>query len=294
MHKKKIEVSQIVIAIVLILMCCAMLYPLLLCLGVSFSSESDVVKYGYKLIPKNFDLSGYKYVFKNSQSVVDAYKVTIFVSVVSTLSVIVANALIAYPLSRREFKYRTFFNYYLYFTCLFSGGLVPQYILYTQYLHLADTIWVYIIPCLVGAWTVFYYRASFQSVPDELVESAVLDGASEWMILFKFMIPLSKPVIATMSLGFFMGKWNDWMTSMLYINDRQDLILLQYLLQKIMLNMNLLKSDTTSAQFLQAAKIPSETARMAMMFVVAGPALVIFPFFQKYFVKGMIVGSVKG
>lgn len=294
MHKKKIEVSQIVIAIVLILMCCAMLYPLLLCLGVSFSSESDVVKYGYKMIPKNFDLSGYKYVFKNSQSVIDAYKVTIFVSIVSTLSVIVANALIAYPLSRRDFKYRTFFNYYLYFTCLFSGGLVPQYILYTQYLHLADTIWVYIIPCLVGAWTVFYYRASFQNIPEELVESAVLDGASEWMILFKFMIPLSKPVIATMSLQFFMGKWNDWMTSMLYINDRQDLILLQYLLQKIMLNMNLLKSDTTSAQFLQAAKIPSETARMAMMFVVAGPALVIFPFFQKYFVKGMIVGSVKG
>lgn len=294
MHKKKISVSQIVIAIVLILMCCAMLYPLLLCLGVSFSSESDVVKYGYKLIPKNFDLSGYKYVFKNSKSVIDAYKVTIFVSIVSTLAVTVANALIAYPLSRREFKYRTFFNYYLYFTCLFSGGLVPQYILYTQYLHLADTIWVYIIPCLVGAWTVFYYRASFQNIPEELVESAVLDGASEWKILFKFMIPLSKPVIATMSLQFFMGKWNDWMTSMLYINDRQDLILLQYLLQKIMLNMNLLKSDTTSAQFLQAAKIPSETARMAMMFVVAGPALVIFPFFQKYFVKGMIVGSVKG
>ena len=294
MQKKKIEVSQIIIAIILILMCCMMLYPLLLCLGVSFSQEADVVKYGYKLIPKNFDLSGYRYVFKNSRSVIDAYKVTIFVSVVSTLSVIVANALIAYPLSRRDFKYRTFFNYYLYFTCLFSGGLVPQYILYTQYLHLADTIWVYIIPGLVGAWTVFYYRASFQSIPDELVESAVLDGASEWMILFKFMIPLSKPVIATMSLQFFMGKWNDWMTSMLYINDRQDLILLQYLLQKIMLNMNLLKSDTTSALFLQAAKIPSETARMAMMFVVAGPALVIFPFFQKYFVKGMIVGSVKG
>lgn len=294
MNKKKIEISQIVINIILILMCCAMLYPLLLCLGVSFSDERDILTYGYKLIPEHFDLSGYKYVFKNSKMVIDAYAVTIFVSVASTLLTIVTNSLMAYPLSRREFKYRKFLNYYFYFTCLFSGGLVPQYILYTQYLHLDDTIWVFIIPCLVGAWTIFYYRASFQSIPEEIVESAVLDGASEWRILFTFMIPLSKPVIATMSLQFFMAKWNDWYTSMLYINDRQELILLQYLLQKIMLNMNLLKSGTTSAQYLQSAQIPSETARMAMMFVVAGPALVIFPFFQKYFVKGMIVGSVKG
>lgn len=294
MKKKKIKLSQVIINLILIVMCVITLYPLLLCLGVSFSNESDVLKYGYKLIPMNFDLSGYKYVFSNPTSVVGAYKVTIIFSVVSTIGMIICNSLMAYPLSRRNFRFRKALNFYFYFTCLFGGGLVPTYILYTQYLHLADSILVYIIPSLVSAWTIFYIRASFQAVPEEIVESAVLDGASEWRILFAFMIPLSKPVLATMSLSFFLGKWNDWMTSMLYINDRLDLISLQYLLQRIMLNLKLLENDTVASSYINAVSLPAETARMAMMFVVAGPALVIFPFFQKYFVKGMVVGSVKG
>ena len=293
MKKKKIKTSQIVIHIVLIFMCIITLYPLLLCLGVSFSNEQDVLKYGYSLIPKHFDLSGYKYVFSNPKSVIDAYKVTIIFSVAGTLGMIICNSLMAYPLSRRNYRFRNGLNFYFYFTCLFGGGMVPTYILYTQYLRLADTIWVYIIPSLVSAWTIFYIRASFQAVPEEIVESAVLDGASEWRILFTFMIPLSKPVLATMALSFFLGKWNDWMTSMLYINDRYDLISLQYLLQRIMLNMKLLETES-AASYISATSLPAETARMAMMFVVAGPALVIFPFFQKYFVKGMVVGSVKG
>ena len=293
MKKKKIKKSQIVIHIVLIVMCIVTLYPLLLCLGVSFSNEQDVLKYGYSLIPKHFDLSGYKYVFSNPKSVIDAYKVTIIFSVAGTVGMIICNSLMAYPLSRRNYRFRNALNFYFYFTCLFGGGLVPTYILYTQYLHLQDTIWVYIIPGLVSAWTIFYIRASFQAVPEEIVESAVLDGASEWRILFTFMIPLSKPVLATMALSTFLGKWNDWMTSMLYINDRYDLISLQYLLQRIMLNMKLLETEG-AASYINATSLPAETARMAMMFVVAGPALVIFPFFQKYFVKGMVVGSVKG
>ena len=125
-----------------------------------------------------------------------------------------------------------------------------------------------------------------------MIESAILDGASEWRILITFMIPLSKPVLATLALSTFLGKWNDWMTSLLYINDRYDLISLQYLLQRIMLDVKLLEQDTSG--LVDMTNIPGETSRMAMMFVVAGPALVIFPFFQKYFVKGMVIGSVKG
>ena len=294
MKKKKIKKSQIVLNLILIIMCIATLYPLLLCLGVSFSNEQDVLQYGYSLIPKHFDLSGYKYVFTNPKTVVDAYKVTIIFSVVATLGMLICNSLMAYPLSRKNYRFRNGLNFYFYFTCLFGGGLVPTYILYTQYLRLADTIWVYIIPSLVSAWTIFYIRASFQAIPEEIVESAVLDGASEWRILFTFMIPLSKPVLATMALSFFLGKWNDWMTSMLYINDKYELISLQYLLQRIMLNMKLLQQDSNVANMVDISQMPAETARMAMMFVVAGPALVIFPFFQKYFVKGMVVGSVKG
>lgn len=291
--KKKIKKSQVVMHIIMILMCFVMIYPLLLCLGISFSNEQDVLKNGYSLIPENFDLSGYKYVFKNPTSIVDAYKVTLFYSITATLGMIVCNSLMAYPLSRREFRFRKALTFYFYFTTLFGGGLVPTYILYTQYLHLDDTILVYIIPGLVSAWTIFLFRTSFQSLPDEIVESAVLDGASEFRILFTFMIPLSKAVIATQAFGAFLGGWNGWMPSMLYINDKPELYSLQYLLQKLMLNMNLLKSEDTAA-YVNVTNIPSETARMAMMFVVAGPALVIFPFFQKYFTKGMIVGSVKG
>ena len=294
MKKKKIKKSQIVLNLILAAMCIITLYPLLLCLGVSFSNEQDVLQNGYRLLPEHFDLSGYKYVFSNPTSVLNAYKVTIIFSVVSTVGMIFFNSLMAYPLSRKNYRFRKALNFYFYFTCLFSGGLVPTYILYTQYLNLTDSILVYIIPSLVSAWTIFYIRASFQAVPEEIVESAILDGASEWRILFTFMIPLSKPVLATMALSFFLGKWNDWMTSMLYINDRTDLISLQYLLQRIMLNMKLLQQDSNAANMIDIASMPTETARMAMMFVVAGPALVIFPFFQKYFVKGMVIGSVKG
>ncbi len=291
--KKKIKVSTIVLHTILILMCIITLYPLLLCLGVSFSNEQDILNNGYKLIPEHFDLSGYKYVFANPKSVLDAYKVTLIFSITGTIGMLFCNSMMAYPLSRKNFRFRTGLNFYFYFTCLFGGGLVPTYILYTQYLHMADTIWVYIIPGLVSAWTIFYVRASFQAIPEEMIESAVLDGAGEWRILLTFMIPLSKPVLATMALGTFLGKWNDWMTSMLYINERTDLISLQYLLQRIMLNMKLLQQENV-ASMVDASTLPSETARMAMMFVVAGPALVVFPFFQKYFVKGMVVGSVKG
>ncbi len=290
---KKIQTSQIVINIVLVLMCVCTLYPLLLCLGVSFSNEQDIYRYGYSLIPKNFDLSGYMYVFKSPESVINAYKTTIIFSVANVFTMIIFNSMMAYPLSRDKYRFKKALNYYFYFTCLFGGGLVPTYILYTQYLHLDDTIWVYIIPGCVSAWTIFYIRASFKAVPESIIESAVLDGASEWRILLTFMMPLSKPVLATMALTTFLGSWNNWMTSMLYITERDDLISLQYLLQRIMLDMKLLESEST-ASMVDISKIPAETARMAMMFIVAGPALIVFPFFQKYFVKGMVVGSVKG
>ncbi len=293
MNKKKIKTSQIVLNIILILMCAVTLYPLLLCLGVSFSNEQDVLKYGYKLIPQNFELTAYKYVFAHPKSILDAYKVTAIYSILGTFGMIFFNSLMAYPLSRKTYRFRTTLNFYFYFTCLFGGGLVPTYLLYTQYLHLDDKIWVYIIPGLVSAWNIFYIRTSFQAVPEEMIESAVLDGASEWRILFTFMIPLSKPVLATLALQTFLGKWNDWYTAMLYINDRTELISLQYLLQRIMLNMELLTKENAQ-NYMAVSAVPGETARMAMMFVVTGPALFIFPFFQKYFVKGMVIGSVKG
>ena len=182
---------------------------------------------------------------------------------------------------------------FIYFTTMFGGGLVPMYILITQYLHLDNTIWVYIIPGAFSVWSAFVMRTFFMGIPGEIIESAYMDGASEFKILFQIVYPLSTPVLATMALGGFLGKWNDWNTSMLYIDDSK-LYSLQYMLQRLIQNITLLQNNESAAQFADDMKIPAETVRMAMAVVVAGPVLFIFPFFQKYFTKGMVLGSVKG
>ena len=288
-------IYQITLNLILILLCACIILPFLLLVSTSISNEQDIGFYGYQLIPRNIDFSAYKYVFRNPGAIIDAYKLTAFVSATHTLLSLILIALIAYPLSRPRFKYRVQLSFFLYFTCLFSGGLVPSYILMTQYLHLDDTIWIYIIPGLVKPWFVFMMRTFFQGIPNEISESAYLDGASELTILIKMIIPLSKPVIATLALKTFLGMWNNWQVSMLYINNEK-LISLQYLLQKILLNIKLLQENNNIyiSDMISMESIPTETVRMAMAIVVAGPALIIFPFFQKYFVKGLTVGSVKG
>lgn len=286
---------QPILTLVFILLCAAVIIPFLMLVSISFSSEKSVIEYGYGLIPKEFSLDAYKYVFKNPKAIIDAYKVTAIFSISKMVLAVVFTSMIAYPLSRRNLKGRRAISFYLYFTMLFGGGLVPTYILITQYLHLGDTMWVYILPGLVSPWYVFMMRTFFQDLPEEMIESAVIDGAGEYTIYAKFIIPLSKPVLATIGLMTFLAMWNDWYTSMLYIN-KQELESLQYLLQKIMLNLKLLQDSSMNpgASMVSLKDIPSETVRMAMAIVVAGPALVVFPFFQKYFVRGLTVGSVKG
>jgi len=292
--KKKSIQGQIILNAVFIILCVLVVTPFVILVSVSFSNEHDIALNGYKLIPEHFDLSAYKYVFKNTGTILNAYKVTGFYSIVATLLGIFLMSLIAYPLAwGKKLRGRNFISFYLYFTMLFGGGLVPSYILTTQYLHLNNSIWVYIIPGLINPWSVFMIRTFFQGLPYEIYESSVLDGAGEFRIYSQMVIPLSKPVLATVALTTFLGKWNDWNTSMLYIDD-SSLFSLQYLLQKIMRDINLLQQMEGSGIMVNAADIPSETIRMAMAVIVAGPALFIFPFFQKYFVKGMVVGSVKG
>lgn len=292
---KKKKKRQIGLNLCLIILCLIVVAPFWLVVSVSLSSEADILEFGYRFIPKNIDFSAYKYVFSDPKDVINAYKVTIFHSVVTTLGSLLLQSMFAYPLSRKIFKERRALSFILYFTMMFSGGLVPTYLLYTQYLHLDDTIWIYLLPGLVSAWNVFMIRTYFAGIPGEIVESAYMDGASEFRIFFTFMLPLSTPVLATLGINTFLACWNDWNTSMLYIN-KPELIQLQYLLQRILLNIQMLQSaDSQEAlSLMNMEEIPAETVRMAMAVVVAGPALLIFPFFQKYFVKGMVVGSVKG
>lgn len=203
----------------------------------------------------------------------------------------------AYPLSRPNYKYKKIATFFIFFTMLFSGGLIPTYIWITRYLHLGDTIWVYILPCLVNAFHVIVIRSFFQGLPQALMESAKIDGASELQTFFKIVMPLSKPVIATISLLTLLSRWNDWNTALIYIKS-SNLYSLQYLLQKILREAefvkNMAESSPVAGVDLDLSNLPSVTIRFAMCMVAAGPMLIIFPFFQKYFAKGLTVGAVKG
>ena len=293
---KKKRKSQIILNLFFIILCLLFLYPFFLLLGVSFSTEKDVIEYGYSVIPKNFSLQAYKYIFQNPYQIIQSYKVTITYSVIGTALGVILQAMIAYPLSVKGLRGRTGLSFFLYFTMLFSGGMVADYIIRTQVYHLQDTMLIYILPGLVGAWNVFMMRTFFQGLPTEIFESAEIDGGNEYTIFWRFVLPLSKPVLATIAFNMFLSKWNDWNTSLLYINN-DDLISLQYLLQRILKNLEVLQNSSNNAyvsSMLSGAETPTETVRMAMAIVVAGPTLVIFPFFQKYFVRGLTVGSVKG
>lgn len=294
LKKKKKYLPQVVLNILFIILIALVVFPLLLVIAVSLSSEADISQYGYSLIPKKIDFSAYEYVLKNPATILNAYKVTAIFSFTSMALSVLLMAMMAFVLSKKDLPGKKAMSFYLYFPTLFSGGLVPTYILITQYLHMTDKIWVYIIPGLISAWYVFMMRTFFNGIPYEITEAATIDGSSEFGIFFRIILPLSKPVLATVALFIFLGKWNDWNTSMLYINDPK-LFSLQYMLQRILQNIELLQMETNNINvLLEAAKIPTETVRMAMAIVVAGPILIVFPFFQKYFVKGLTVGSVKG
>lgn len=294
LNTKSEKIGQWLLTLLFIVLCAFIIYPFLLLVGISFTSESAIGKFGYRLIPSAWSLEAYKYVFNNPKAILNAYKITALYSVIAMILSVLLMSMMAFPLTRREMKSRRALSFFLYFTMLFSGGLVPTYILITKYLHLNDTIWVYIIPSLISPWHVFMIRTFFQGLPEEIFESVKLDGGTIYTIFFRFVLPLSKPVLATVALLTFLGKWNDWNTALLYI-EKENLMSLQYLLQRIMQNLELLKSlDGNMNLTGEMANIPSETVRMAMAIVVAGPALVVFPFFQKYFVKGLTVGSVKG
>lgn len=292
--EKSSRTTQIFLNILFIVLCIIFLIPFIMLISASLTDEKEIIMNGYNLWPRKFSVEAYKYVFRDPTAVVNAYRTTIIFSLASMVLATLLMSMVAYPLTKRDLKGRTQLSFYLYFITLFSGGMVPTYILITQYLHLQDTMWVYILPGLISPWNVFMLRTFFSGLPESITEAALIDGASEYRIFFTIILPLSKPVLATIALFTFLGKWNSWYESMLYINRRDDLVSLQYLLQKIMRQITFLRenSDVTVAEDL--VNLPSESVRMATAMLVAGPALVVFPFFQKYFTRGLTVGSVKG
>ncbi len=286
---------NIVLHIVFIIFAVCCLFPILLTLGISLSSSTSIIENGYSLIPKEFSVEAYKYIFTDSTKIIRAYGITIFNAVVgSTLSVLII-AHLAYPLSRSDFKLRKPITFYVLFTMLFNGGQVASYMVITTMYHLQNTIWVMIIPCMMNAWYMVVLRTFFKTgVPTAIIESGKLDGAGEMRILWQLVFPIALPGIATIALFQVLMYWNEWNLPLLYIVDPK-LYNLQFLLQQMMQNIQQLHENTEFAQQATAemAKIPSESARMALCFVAMGPILITYPFFQKYFIQGLTVGSVK-
>ena len=294
--KRKNMTINLFIHLFFVVVCLAFVIPMLYVVSVSFMTQAEIDATGYQLIPKEFSLEAYQYVFRNPTQLLDSYQVTIFTSLVGTFLSVLVMAMVAYPLSRSTFYYKKPVTYYIFFTMLFSGGLIPSYIINTQYLHLGNNILIYILPSLVSAYNVIIIRTFFQGLPTSLVESAKLDGASEVRIFTSIILPLSKPVIATIALMTLLAKWNDWNTSLIYIRNEK-LFSLQYMLQKILREVEFLKSMADSQLGLNITlenAVPTEPARFAMVIMAAGPMLVIFPFFQKYFTRGLTIGAVKG
>lgn len=291
--RKKIAWGQVVLHAVFIIFSLCVLVPFAMAVAISFTDEAVLKANGYHLIPEKFSLAAYKLIFTNLQQLIWSYETTIIFTAVSTGLSVLIMSLMAYPLSRPNFKFRRPISFYVLFTMLFNGGLVPTYLLNVKYLHLNDTIWVYILPGLISAYYLFVIRTNYESIPNELIEAAKLEGASELYICFKIIMPLCKASIASVAFMFMVNKWNDWNTSLLYVRDMK-LYSLQYLLQKLLNEVNTLKQMAAAGELPAGVTIPEEGYRYAMAILAAGPMLFVFPYFQKYFAKGIAIGGVKG
>ncbi|MBP3360720.1 MAG: carbohydrate ABC transporter permease [Clostridia bacterium] len=279
--------------LIILSVCC--LYPFLIILGSSFEAQKQLVITGYRAIPVKFSLEAYSSIFSYPERIFDAYKITAISTVLTTAGGIYLESTLGYVISRKDYSYRSGLSMFVFFTMLFNGGLVPSYILISRWLELKDTIWALVLPGLAGAWHVLMFKTFFMAIPPALIESAKIDGAKEYTIFFRIIIPLSKPAFACIGLFLLLQAWNDWYSSLLYI-ETESKVQLQYLLMSIMQNIEKLNNADPAQLGINAGmqNIPSLNARMAMCVIAAGPILVIFPFFQKYFVKGLTVGSVKG
>lgn len=285
-------ITNIIANIILALAAIACIFPFIFVIIISLTSEQSLLQNGYSIFPKEWSLDAYKYLIQSGGSLAQSYMVTIMVTLLGTIINVSMVSTYAYAISRKSFKYRRQFTFLVFFTMLFGGGMVPSYIVMTQVLGLKNTIWALILPLAFNSYNIIVMRTFFQkSVPDSIIESARIDGASEFRIFIKIVIPLAIPGIATIALFSTLAYWNDWFNSLLYI-DYQNLVPLQHMLMKIEKNMEFIRQNAMlSGEVMNA--LPQESVRMAMVVVSTLPIACTYPFFQKYFISGLTVGGVK-
>jgi putative aldouronate transport system permease protein len=274
----------------------ACLLPLALVIMASITDDNSLKVNGYSLFPKDISFNAYEFIFNRGEAIVNAYKNSIVISLIGTLSGTLVMAMYAYPLSRPNFKWRKGFTWLVLITMLFSGGLVPWYIMYTQVLGLLDSLPVLIIPYLMNAWYVLIMRTFYRSaLPEELLESARIDGAGEFRIFFTIALPLSTAGLATVGLFTMLAYWNDWYLPLIFARS-ESLNTIQNYLRTILESVSFLArmAGQMGGIHVSAADLPSETIRMGIAVVAIGPIIFAYPFFQRYFVKGLTIGAVKG
>lgn len=273
------------------------LIPFLMILAGSFSSESAITANGFSLLPQDLSLEAYKTVFKEPIVVLRAYATTIVLTAVGTAIGLLIQTMTAYVLSRKDFEWRNKFSFFFYFTTLFSGGLVPTFILYTQTLKLQDNYLALLLPLVFSVYNLLVMKSYISSIPDSLVESARIDGCGEVRTLFQIVLPLIQPALATVGLFIALAYWNDWYNAMLYIK-AEEKYPLQYFLYQQVNNIEsykkLISNNAVNSAVVSSMSLPTQTLKMALTIVVTGPIILAFPMVQKYFVQGITIGAVKG
>lgn len=288
------KVYQVVINIILWIVSLSMILPLVLLFMCSITEENTLVANGYSFFPEKFSIASYAYIMQNSATIFRSYGITILVTFLGTTISLLMTTMLAYPLSLRDLPGRKGFTFYVFFTMLFSGGLVPSYIMWTTWFHIKNTIWAYLLPnFLLGAYNVILVKSYLtNSIPYDLYESAKIDGAGYMTIYRKIVLPLGKPIYVTIGLFTGLNFWNDWTNALYYVSDRK-MYSIQALLNVMIQDIQALASNST-ADSGALLKIPQVSIRMAIAFVAVLPILIIYPFLQKYFADGIMIGAVKG
>jgi len=285
---------QIFLNIIMTICSLIVLLPLVLLFMSSITDEASLIKYGYNFIPHKFSLSAYSYIWNNRSIIFRCYLNTIIVTIVGTVAHVLMATAFAYPLSLPDLPAKNVINFLLIFTMLFNGGLVPSYIMWTNWFHVKNTLWALIIPGhLLSAMNIILVRTYMRtSIPGAIYEAAKIDGANYFTIFWKIVLPLSKPILVTISVFTGLGYWNDWVNCLYYISDRKFMNIQGYL-NKMITDINALLTNP-DADASAIANIPQVSIRMAIAFVALAPILIIYPFLQKYFASGIALGAVKG
>ncbi|WP_409348544.1 carbohydrate ABC transporter permease [Paenibacillus phyllosphaerae] len=290
MDKLLLQILGYVVITILAVFC---FIPFLLVVSSSFSDEQSIIEEGFKLIPTSFSTEAYSLLFKYPEQMLKAYGVTIAVTVIGTVLGLFLTSMTAYVLQRKDFKWRNQFSFFFFFTTLFSGGLVPWYLMITKYLNMGDTLLVLILPMLLNVFYIIVMKSFMNSIPEAITESAKIDGAGDFRIFIQLILPLAKPALATIGLFIALAYWNDWYNALLFIQN-ENLMPLQYYLYKMLGNMDGMRKAMMQSGAVVNMALPTESLKMAMTLVATGPILLAYPFIQRYFVQGLTIGAVKG